>query len=125
MCVFDKVVSKEPFMMLKYCPGKYKTQEMCDKAVDFYLITLMFVLDWFVTNKMLEKLYNSIFCNSNIFFHDAGSNIIIFLTDDMGFNTIDLNNVNLDYDNFNEDDPETVNHVRFGVTNLNNAKHIK
>ena len=111
--------------MLKYCPGKYKTQEMCDKAVDFYLITLMFVLDWFVTNKMLEKLYNSIFSNSNIFFHDAGSNIIIFLTDDMGFNTIDLNNVNLDYDNFNEDDPETVNHVRFGVTNLNNAKHIK
>ena len=94
-------------MILKYCPGKYKTQEMCDKAVDFYLITLMFVLDWFVTNKMLEKLCNSIFSNSNIFFHDAGSNIFIFLTDDIGFNTIDLNNVNLDYDKFNEDDPET------------------
>ena len=35
----DKVVSKEPFM-LKYFPDKYKNQEMCDEAVDFYLITL-------------------------------------------------------------------------------------
>ena len=26
----------------------------------------------------------------------------------MGFNTIDLNNINLDYDNFNKDDPESV-----------------
>ena len=67
MCRCDKVVSKEPFM-LKYCPYKYKTQEKCDKAVDFYLIILKFVPDWFVTNKMLEKLRNSIFSNSTRFF---------------------------------------------------------
>ena len=44
---------------------------MCDKAVDFYLIILKFVLDWFVTNKMPEKPDNSIFSNDNIFFHDV------------------------------------------------------
>ena len=43
----------------------------------------------------------------------------------MGFNTIDLNNINLDYDNFNKDDPESVKHVRLGLINLNNAKHVK
>ena len=31
----------------------------------------------------------------------------------MDFDTIDLNNINLnDDDNFDEDDPETINHVR-------------
>ena len=88
--------------MLKYCPDKhkYKTREMCDKAVDFCLITLKLVCDWFVTNKMLEKLNNSLFCNVDICFHEIYSNIIIFLSDDIGFNTIDINNINLDDDNF-------------------------
>ena len=51
---------------------------MCDKTVDFYLITSKFVPDWFVTNKMLEKLVNSIFSNDDISFHDVDSNIIAF-----------------------------------------------
>ena len=58
----DKVVSKGPFM-LKYCPDKYKTQ-----AVDSSLMTLEFVTGWFVANKMLEKLDNSIFSNDNMLF---------------------------------------------------------
>ena len=29
---------------------------MCDKAIDFYMIALKFIADWFVTNKTLEKL---------------------------------------------------------------------
>ena len=52
MC--DKVVSKEPFM-LKYCPDKFHFQEMFNKTVDFYLITLKVVPDRFVVNKILEK----------------------------------------------------------------------
>ena len=43
--------------MLKYCLDRYKTQEICDKAVDFYLPSLKFILDWFVTSKMIEKLH--------------------------------------------------------------------
>ena len=113
MC--DKVISKKPFM-LKFCPDKYKTQEMCDIAVDFYLITLKFVLDWFVTNKILEKLDNSVFSTDDTFFHDVDSTIVTFLNNDMFFNTIDFDNINLDDDDdddsFNEDDPETINHIK-------------
>ena len=109
--ICDTVVSKEPFM-LKCCPDKCKTQWICDKAVDFYLITLKFIADWFVTNKMLEKLDNSWFSNSDTFFHDVDSNIITFLTDDMGFNIVDVNNINLDDDSFDENHLETINHVR-------------
>ena len=34
---------------------------MCDKTVNALLPTSRFVLDWFVTKKMLEKLYGVIF----------------------------------------------------------------
>ena len=49
---------------------------------------------------------------SDAFFHDVDSNIITFLSDDKGFNTVDLNNINLDDDNFDKDNPETINHIR-------------
>ena len=97
---------------------------MCDKAVDFYLITLKLVPNWFVTNKMLKKLGNYIFSNSNIIFHALDSNFITFLTNDMGFNTMELNNINLDDDNFDEDDPQTIMHVRL-TTWYNRFKQLK
>ena len=49
----QKIVFKEP-VMLKYCHDRYKTQEMCDKAVDAYLPSPKFRPDWFVTNKVFE-----------------------------------------------------------------------
>ena len=39
--------------MLKYCLDRYKSQEICDKAVDACLPALKFVPDRFVTTKML------------------------------------------------------------------------
>ena len=50
-----------------------------------------------------------------------------FYGDDMGLNTVDHNNINLIYDDFHEDDPETIIHVRCMacVININNAKHAK
>ena len=48
-----KIFSKNSFM-LKYCLGRYKTQEMCVKAVASFLPALKVVLDWFVTNKMIS-----------------------------------------------------------------------
>ena len=47
-----------------------------------------------------------------MFFHDLDSNFSTIFSSDMGFSTADLNNINLD-DNFDKDDPETINHVRF------------
>ena len=55
MC--DKAFSEDPFM-LKYCFDRCKTQEMCDKAVD----------DWFITNKMIKKLYRALFSDDDILF---------------------------------------------------------
>ena len=43
---------------------------------------------------MVNKFNNALLLIGDIFFHD--SNIITFLRDNMGFNTIDLNIINLD-----------------------------
>ena len=110
--------------MLKYCPDKYKSKETCGNAVDDVLVALKFVLDWFLTNKLLEKLDSSIFANGDIFFHDVDCNNIIFPNDDVVLSNIDLININLDDDIFDEDDPETINHVRL-MTGRNRFKQCK
>ena len=62
---FDKVVSKNPFMV-KYCLDRYNTQEMCDKTVDSFLPTLKFVPDWFVISNIIKKLKDTTFSNDDI-----------------------------------------------------------
>lgn len=69
-------------------------------------------------SKVFEKLNNSVFPNSDTFFHDVDSNIITFLSADSGFITTDLNKINLVDDNFNEEDPKTIIHVRLSLTKL-------
>ena len=58
---------------------------------------------------MLEK--NDVVFSTNDIDVDIDSNIATFLSDGMDLVTIDLNNINLD-DYFDEDDPETIIHVR-------------
>ena len=53
MC--GKVVFRH-LLMLKYSLGRYKSQEMCHKAVNAFLPALKFVPDWFVISKMIKKL---------------------------------------------------------------------
>ena len=93
--------------MLKYGFGKYKSQEMRDKAVHSYVLTLGFAPDQFVKSKMLDKLDNSIFSNGDLFFHEVDPKIFTILSNDMSFNCIDLNNDG----NFDEEDTKTVNHA--------------
>ena len=50
----DSSVSEDPFLIV-YCPDKYKTQRMCDKAVDDSLAALKLISYWFVTSKMIKK----------------------------------------------------------------------
>ena len=64
--------------MLKYCVDRYKTQEICDKAVDVCLPALKFVPNWFVTNKMLENLDNVLY-NDDIVFVNTDSDNDMFL----------------------------------------------
>ena len=75
--MYDEVVFKERFI-LTYYPDRYKTQEMCDKAVDSFLLPLEFVLHCFFTSKVIDKLNNSVFSNDDLFLHDLDSNIIRF-----------------------------------------------
>ena len=48
-----KLFSKN--FILKYYINRYKSQEMCSKAVDACIPELKLVPDWFGTNKMLDK----------------------------------------------------------------------
>ena len=104
MC--DKVVSEDRFM-LKYCLDKYKAQEMCYKAVDSCLLALKFVRDWFVTNEMIEKL------DGYIIFGDLDSDFVTLFSEDLGPNSVILDNNNLDDEHFDYCNLETINHVRF------------
>ena len=71
MC--EKMVSEDPFN-LKYCHDRCKTQKMCDKAADGFLPALGFVADWFVTSKMIKKLFTALYADDNIlhFNEDSG-----------------------------------------------------
>ena len=58
------------------------------------------------------------------------SDIVTYFSSDMGLNTINLNNANLDVDNFDDYDPETINHVRLmtwynRLIDISNIKHVK
>ena len=61
---------------------------------------------------MLEKLDIVVFSNDDIDLDDKDSDIVTFFSDRMGLVTIGFNKINLDDDNFDEDDTETIVHVR-------------
>ena len=71
---------------------------MHHKAVDVFLTTLKFVPDWFVTNKMLEKLGDVVFSKDDIVFVYENSDNVTFFSDDVGLNNMYLNYINLDDD---------------------------
>ena len=48
-----RVDSEDPFWKV-YCPDQYKTQKMCDKAVDYSLEALNLTPNWFVAIKMIK-----------------------------------------------------------------------
>ena len=52
------------------CPDKYVTQKMCDEAVDDSLATLKIFPDWFVTSKMVKKLFAALYADDNILYFD-------------------------------------------------------
>ena len=48
-----RVDSEDSFLKV-YCPDQYKTQKMCDKAVDYSLEALNLIPNWFVASKMIK-----------------------------------------------------------------------
>ena len=85
---------------------------MCDKAVDDSLATLKLIPDWFVRSKMIRELFTDLYADENILYLNEDSGNVLFSCNEMGVLNIDLNNINLD-NNFDEDDPDTIIHIRF------------
>ena len=71
--------------------------------------------DWFVTSKMIKKLYTTLYADENVFYFNEDSDNIVFSCNEMGILNIDLNNINLD-NNFDEDYPGTIILIRLWKT---------
>ena len=61
-------------------------------------LALKFVPDWFVTNKMIEKLDNAVSSNDHIIFGDIDSDTATFYSNDIDLNRINLKSANHDDD---------------------------
>ena len=104
--ICEKVISLYPFVIV-YCPGKYKTQRMCDEAVDDSLAALKLIPDWFFASKMIKNLYAALYADDSLLFYYEDSGDVTFFCNEMSILSVNLNNVNLDY-NVDEDDPDTI-----------------
>ena len=98
--------------MLIYCPDKYITQQICDEAVDVFLPTLNFVPHCFVTSKMIKTFSTALYLDENILYFDEDFINVVFNCNEMGILNINVNFINLDDNNFDEHDPDTIVHVR-------------
>ena len=84
---------------------------MFDKAVAAFLPTLNFVPDWFVKREILGKRHNGVSSNDMNLGH-LKSDVGTLFSDDIGYDAIELNNISLYDDNFDEDHPAAVLFVR-------------
>ena len=107
----DRVVSEDLFLTV-YCPDKYITQIICDKAVDDSLVILKLILDWFVTSIMIKELFTALYADENILYFDEDFGNAVFSCNETGILNIDLNNNNNPDNNFDEDDPDAIIHIR-------------
>ena len=109
MC--ERINSEIPFS-LRYVLDQYKTQKMCNKAVDDCLAALKLAPDWFVTRKMIKKLFTVLYVDENILYFNEDSSNVVFNYNETSILNIDLNCIKLDDNNFDEDDPDAIIHVR-------------
>ena len=61
--------------------------------------------DWFVTSKMIKELFTALYADENILYFNEDSRNVVFSCNEMGILNIDLNNINLD-------NPDTIIFVR-------------
>ena len=54
MC--NSILCEDHFSTI-YVPDQYKIKKISNKAVDDLLVALEFVPNWFVTSKMIKKLF--------------------------------------------------------------------
>ena len=81
MC--ERVVSEDS-LSVGYVSDLYKTQKMSDKAIDDSLAALKFVSNWFVTSKIIKKLYAAWYVDENILYFNEDSGNAVFSSYEMG-----------------------------------------
>ena len=123
MC--DRVSSEDPFLIV-YCPNKYKTERMCDEAVDDPLASLQLIPDWFVLSKTNKILFITFYADENVLYFKEDSGNFVFSCNEVGIFDLDLNNINLD-NSFDEDDPDTIILVRLLAWHIKSktVRHLK
>ena len=110
MC--DSVGCEDPFIIV-YCTDIYKTQRMCDQTIDDCLAALNFISNQFVTSKMLQKFDKVLLAADKILVFNEDFNKVTFIANQRHILAVDLDKINLDNDKkFDEDDPDSVIHVR-------------
>ena len=77
--------------------------------------------DWFVTSKMIKKLFTALYEDKNILYFNEDFGNAVFNYNEMGIVNIDLNNINLD-DNFDEEDPKNIILIRLLPWHINSEK---
>ena len=107
--MYDSVVFEDLFL-IRFVPDQYKTQQMCDKAVDDCLAGMKLVPDLFATSQMI--LFTTLYADENILFFNEDYGNVAFSCNEMGILNKALKNVNLDDISYEEDDPDTIVFVR-------------
>ena len=80
---------------------------MGDGAVDDFLAALKLFPDWFVTSKIIKKLYSALYADDGLLFFDEDSFDVLSCSNWMDILDVNLNDINLD-NNFDEDDRDTI-----------------
>ena len=65
--------------------------------------------------RLIKKLLPALYANENIFYSNKDSGDTVFSSNEMGILSIDLNNFNIDDTNYDEDDLETIIHIKLLV----------
>ena len=79
------------------------------------------ISDWFVTSKVIKKLFTALYEDRNILYFNEDFGDAVFNYNEMGIVNIDLNNINLD-DNFDEEDPKNIILIRLLSWHINSEK---
>ena len=95
---------------------------MCNEAVDDSPVALKPIPNWFVTSKIIEKLYTALYADENIPYFNENSGDVTYCCNEMGILTTDRNNINLG-NNFDKDDLDTIILIRLLAWHIKFEKH--
>ena len=125
-----RVVSEDLYLIV-YCSDQYNFQIMCNITADYSAAALKLIPNWFVTSKMMKNLFNALYTDESFLrFQQCYIFVLkwVFLIQILiilrALNNNSNNNLG---DNFDEDGPDTVIHIRLLTWNnkLEKRKALK